>query len=102
MGNVCLLIWCLWESLRQQVHESHDILICKIFLLRKCQSGGGLGQIQTCVICFWELRTHIAVQIFCDMNTDHVTHLDSVPISNCELFVKVSEADLHHMQMHGE
>jgi len=27
----------LWESLRQQIHRSHDILICKIFLLRKCQ-----------------------------------------------------------------
>ncbi len=26
-------------------HESRGILICKIFLLRKCQSGGGLGQL---------------------------------------------------------
>ena len=24
-----------------KIHKSHDILICKIFLLRKCQSGAG-------------------------------------------------------------
>ena len=28
-----------------RIHKSRGILICKIFLLRKCQSGGGLGQI---------------------------------------------------------
>jgi len=27
-----------------RIHKSHGILICKRFLLRKCQSGGGLGQ----------------------------------------------------------
>jgi hypothetical protein len=27
------------------IHKSRGILICKIFLLRKCKSGGELGQI---------------------------------------------------------
>ena len=46
VGNFRLLVWCLWESLHQHInHMIIDILICKIFLLRKCQSGGGLGQI---------------------------------------------------------
>ena len=37
MGNVCLFVV-------NRTHKSCGVLICKIFLLRKCQSGGGLGQ----------------------------------------------------------